>query len=61
MGKFGYSLDVSGSARKTSEYLSNISTLLHRDDTELVLLVDPDQESLCVIVEDTSTIRPVTV
>jgi len=38
---------------------SNISSLLHRDNTELILLIDPDQESLFVIVEDTTTFGPI--
>jgi hypothetical protein len=34
---------------------------LHRDDTELVLFVDPDEESLLLVVEDTSAVGPVVV
>jgi len=34
---------------------------LHGDDSELILLVDPDQESLGVVVEDTSARWPVSV
>merc|ERR1719495_1184660 len=37
----------------------NIATLLHGNDTELILFIDPDQESLGSIVEDTTTLRPV--
>merc|ERR1712212_37916 len=33
---------------------------MHGDDTELILLVDPDEESLLVVVEDATTLRPVT-
>merc|ERR1719318_1812123 len=40
--------------------LLHISSHLHGDDTELILLVDPDEESLFVIVEDATTLRPVT-
>lgn len=32
----------------------NVSSLLHRDDAAVILLVDPRQSCLCVIVEDTS-------
>lgn len=38
-----------------------ISTLLHGDDTELILLVNPDEESLVLVVEDTTTVWPVSV
>jgi hypothetical protein len=34
---------------------------LHGDDSELVLLVDPDEEGLGVVVEDASAAWPVTV
>jgi hypothetical protein len=34
---------------------------LHGDDTELILLVDPDEESLGVVVEDTTALGPVAV
>ena len=32
---------------------------LHRDDPELIFLVDPDKESLSSVVENTSALRPV--
>ena len=35
-------------------------TVLHGDDTKLILFIDPDQESLCIIVVDTATLGPVT-
>ena len=35
-------------------------TVLHWDDAELVLLIDPDKEGLGVIVVNTATLRPVT-
>ena len=38
----------------------DITSLLHGDDTELILLIDPDQEGLGIIVEDTTALRPVT-
>merc|ERR1719490_606149 len=51
------SLDTLG---KPGEDLLNVSSLLHGDDAELILLVDPDEESLLLVVEDTTTLRPVT-
>jgi len=38
----------------------DVTSLLHGDDTELILLVDPDQEGLGFVVEDTTALGPVT-
>merc|ERR1719362_247032 len=38
----------------------DISSLLHGNDSELILLIDPDKECLGIIMEDTSALRPVT-
>merc|ERR1719510_2230892 len=51
------SLDTLG---KPGEDLLHISTLLHGNDTELILLVDPDEEGLVPVVEDATSLRPVT-
>jgi len=50
------SLDSSGQSLKDS---LDISTLLHRNDSQLILFIDPDEESLGGVVEDTSALRPV--
>ena len=39
--------------------LRSISSLLHGDDSELILLINPDKEGLGVVVENTSTRWPV--
>ena len=39
----------------------DVSTVLHGDDSELILLVNPNEESLVVVMEDTSAGRPVSV
>ena len=52
---------MSGSLGKSSEDSTDIGTLLHRDNPKLVFLVDPDQESLLIVVEDASAFRPVSV
>jgi hypothetical protein len=49
------------SSAKSIEDSLNISTRLHRNDSELIFLVDPYKESLVVIVEDTSAFGPFTV
>ena len=37
----------------------DVTALLHGDDPELVLLVDPDEEGLGVVVEDAAALGPV--
>ena len=49
-------LDTAG---KTLEDAQDIAAALHGDDTELILLVDPDQEGLGVVVEDATALGPV--
>jgi len=41
------------------EYSLDIAAHLHGDYAELVLLVDPGEESLVLVMEDTSTLGPV--
>ena len=41
------------------EDLRHVPALLHGDDPQLVLLVDPGEERLVLVVEDSSTLRPV--
>lgn len=47
-------LDVGGSSAESIENFEDTSSWLHGDDSELILLIDPDEESLGVVVEDTS-------
>jgi len=54
-------LNLCGSRRKSGKYSTNVSSLLHRDDSELILFVDPDEETLLVVVEDASAFWPVSV
>ena len=42
------------------EYTLDITTLLHGDDSELILFVDPDKECFGCVVEDTTALWPVT-
>merc|ERR1712012_683863 len=51
------SLDALG---EPGEDFFHISSLLHGDDAELVLFVHPDKESLVLVMEDTTTLGPVT-
>jgi len=50
------SLDASG---ETTEDSLDIATLLHGDDAELILLVDPDEEGLGIVVVDATALGPV--
>ena len=61
MGEAGDLLDLGGGAGETLENGTNVSALLHGDNTELILFVDPDEESLGIVVEDTSALSPVAV
>ena len=61
VGELADGLDMSGGAAKAVKDLGDASTLLHGDDSELVLLVDPDEEGLGVVVEDSTATGPVTV
>lgn len=54
-------LDLGGCAAKTVKDLTNISSLLHRNDAELIFFVDPDEESLLCIVEDSPTLGPIAI
>ena len=54
-------LEMSNSSAESVKDLDDTGVLLHGDDSELILLVNPDQESLGVVVEDSSSGRPVSV
>lgn len=49
-----YSSDIPShlceASTETVEHLLHVATLLHRDDTQVVLLIDPDQKGLGIIV-----------
>ena len=49
----------SDATSQTIKHSLHISTLLHGDDPQLVLLVDPHQEGLLLVVEDPSALGPV--
>jgi len=61
VSELGHGLDVLGSTGEALEDSTDVGTRLHGDDTELILLVDPDEESLFGVVEDTTALRPVAV
>ena len=61
MSKASYFFDLSSSNGKSAENCANVSTHLHGDDPELVFFVDPDEEALGSVVEDSSAAGPVAV
>ena len=60
VGESGLLLDLGSSDGESLEDLTDVRTLLHRDDTELILLVDPDEEGLGIVMEDTTSLGPLT-
>lgn len=61
MGELDDLLDLGGTAGEAVKDGVEIGAGLHGDDTELILFVNPDEESLVLVVEDTTTVGPVTV
>ena len=61
MGKLSNLFNLCGCSSKSREDSSNIGSLLHGDDSQLILFVDPDEESLFIVVEDASSFGPVSV
>lgn len=61
MGELGNLLNVSCGAGKSVEDSVEIGTWLHGDDTELIFLINPDEEGLGIIVEDASALGPLAV
>jgi hypothetical protein len=61
MGKFGYLLDVSACSAQSIKYSFKISAILHRNNSQLIFFVNPHEECLVLIMENTSSIGPVSV
>ena len=61
MSKLGVSFNLSSCNSESAEHSSDISSLLHRDDSELILFVDPNKESLFFVMENTSACWPVSI
>jgi len=61
VGELDDSFDVSSSTRESIKNSADVSTGLHADDAELILLVDPHKEGLGFVVEDTTATWPVAV
>jgi len=58
VGKLGLGLDNGRGLGKSGEDLLDVRSSLHGDDSKLILFVDPDKESLGVVVVNTSSLWP---
>ena len=59
MSELSFLLNARNTSGESLEDFSDVGAGLHRNDSELILLIDPHKESLVVVVEDTSCLRPV--
>jgi len=61
VGELEVLLDLGGGSLESGEDGLDVSSWLHGNDSELVLFVDPNEEGLGVVMEDTSSGWPVSV
>lgn len=61
MRELGNLFNMSASSAQPVKHSLEVCTILHRNDSELVFFIDPDKESLVLVVEDASSVRPVSV
>ena len=59
VGEFGFLLNEASSGGESLEDGTDVGSLLHGDDSKLIFFVNPDEESLVVVMEDTSSLWPV--
>ena len=59
MRELGDLLNGGGGSAESVEDLFDTSSFLHGDDSKLILLVNPDKESLVIVMEDSSSLWPV--
>ena len=59
VGELSFLFNEVSSLGESGEYGTNVGSLLHGDDSELILLVNPDEESFGIVMEDTSSLWPV--
>ena len=60
-GELADCFNMSSGSAESIEDGRNICVFLHRNDSKLILFVDPDEESLGIVVENTSSGWPVSV
>ena len=61
VGELNNRFNMSGGSAESLEDGCDISAWLHGNNSQLILLIDPDEESLAIVVENTSTRWPVSV
>ena len=59
VGELGFLLDEVSSLGESGEDGTDVGSRLHGNDSELIFFVDPDKEGLVIIVEDSSSLWPV--
>ena len=59
IGEFCLGLNLVGSISKSLENLEDVGSLLHGDNSKLILFVNPHKESLGIVMEDTTGFGPV--
>ena len=59
--EFSNLFDMSASSAESVKYCFQISTILHGNNSQLIFLINPYEESLVLIMEDTSSIWPISV
>lgn len=61
VGELDNSFNVSGGTGESLKNSTDVGTGLHADDAELIFLIDPHEEGLGFVVEDTTAAWPVAV
>mgnify|MGYP000323950432 FL=1 len=59
VGELGFLFNLGRGDGKSLEDFEDVGSSLHGDDSELIFFVDPHKESLVVVVEDSSSLWPV--
>ena len=59
VGELCLLLNLTSGNRESLEDLLDVGTRLHRNNSKLILLINPHKESLVVVVEDSSSLWPV--
>lgn len=61
MSEFSFLFNLSTCSTQPAEDSTNVSSLLHADDSELVFFIYPHEECLFIVVIDASTLRPISI
>ena len=61
VGKLRILFNNGTSRCKSGKHGTDVSSLLHRNDSELIFLVNPDKERLFIVMENASALGPVSI